>query len=96
MDSLDEPFDFPLPDWAISASDGSYGIGAQLCTKDGRRIGNAVIFNRLPALSGGYWEIVTDIGTVLKLETEELDEYFHKPRYVMHLDTHIGYKHRGR
>lgn len=37
------PDDFPAPDWVKGSTAGRLCTGAQLCTRDGRRMGNAVI-----------------------------------------------------
>ena len=78
----------PLPPWAIRASDGDYlEIGAQLCTKDGRRCGNAYVEGSY--LKGGweYVKVVTDMGTVIYLTLGELQEMFHPPVYLMAIEA---------
>lgn len=72
-----------LPEWASRLSDGDYMVvGTQLCTRDGRIIGNA----RVTKLEQYGVEVVTDMGTAIVLDKEELIELFHKPEYIMKLD----------
>ena len=47
-------------------------INTILHTKDGRKIGNAIVTGR----EGYYWEITTDYGNKVKLTSEEIDEQF--------------------
>ena len=47
-------------------------INTILHTKDGRKIGNAIVTGR----DGYYWEITTDYGNKVKLTSEEIDEQF--------------------
>lgn len=74
-----------LPDWAARKSDGDYMVPmTQLCTKDGRRIGNAVVL----LVDHGYAHgslatIQTDAGTEFRMVRSELEELFHPPLYVM-------------
>lgn len=79
-----DPNDFPLPEWAVRRSDGNFmEVGAQLATRDGRRLGNAYVDEiRGPQLA----TVVTDMGSRLTLTLRELEELFHPPSYVMHLD----------
>ena len=77
-----------LPPWATGRASGSFAqVGAQLCTKDGRRIGNAVVVSvdqRLVDQSVKVVvEIITDIGTRLILTPSELAEFFHTPEWLM-------------
>lgn len=84
---LDEPW----PPWATGKASGSYSeYGAQLCTKDGRNIGNALIVgmaNRVIAdRTMDVVEIITDIGTRLVLTPNELEELFHVPQWTMDVE----------
>lgn len=80
--------DFPMPDWAIGRAGGMYLIGAQLPTRDGRRMGNAHIVDTLvppedSVLAGRQqYRILTDAGTELVLTAQELEECFHPPEWV--------------
>ena len=48
-------------------------INTILHTKDGRKIGNAIVTGR----EGHYWEITTDYGNKVKLTSEKIDEFFY-------------------
>lgn len=47
-------------------------INTILHTKDGSKIGNAIVTGR----EGYYWEITTDYGNKVKFTSEEIDEHF--------------------
>ena len=47
-------------------------INTILYTKDGRKIGNAIVTGR----EGYYWEITTDYGNKVRLTSEKIDELF--------------------
>lgn len=80
--------DYPLPEWAEKRSDGNYmEPGAQLATRDGRRLGNAYVDNlqqhdRLGQLA----VVVTDMGNTFRMTIRELEEAFYPPAYVMRID----------
>ena len=77
-----------LPDWAGKRSDGDYmEVGAQLSTRDGRRMGNAYVdsLEQHEAL-GQLALIVTDIGNTSRMTIGELQEVFYPPEYVMRID----------
>lgn len=80
-----DPEDYPLPDWAIRRSDGNYmEAGAQLCTRDGRRLGNA--FVECVETHERYGEIATvttDMGNTFRYTLPELQSAFYPPSYVM-------------
>lgn len=76
-----------LPAWATGIAAG-YDVGAQLATRDGRRAGNAVI-SAGPTTEGTF-EVVTDVGTHLRLSAAEIEELFHPPRWTMAVETHPG------
>ena len=74
----------PLPPWAVRKSNGTYmELYAQLPTRDGRKIGNAVIV----AIESSAFAIIatvkTDIGNSVRMVEKELEEYFHPPKYIM-------------
>lgn len=73
----------PLPYWAKSLSNGEYEIGSQLCTKDGRIVGNAVIVNFEYKHDVIFAEVVTDVGNGFWATSGELHRLFHIPKYVM-------------
>lgn len=82
-----------LPHWAIGFANGKISEGAQLCTKDGRKTGNAVVFdiemfpdNTLRAC------VITDYANVMVLSEAEIQELFHPPKYIMDVFTHKGVK----
>ena len=47
-------------------------INTILHTKDGGKIGNAIVTGR----EGYYWEITTDYGNKVRFTSEEIDEHF--------------------
>lgn len=47
-------------------------INTILHTKDGSKIGNAIVTGR----DGYYWEIKTDYGNTVRFTHEEIDRYF--------------------
>ena len=74
-----------MPPWAIRQSSGLYlELGAQLCTRDGRNIGNAAVI----AVLHNNAAVLTDIGTTLTLNQSEMSDLFHPPRWVMDLNTY--------
>jgi hypothetical protein len=81
-----------LPDWATGTTT-SWCVGAQLRTKDGRRLGNAVVASyHQGELSP--WEVITDAGTTLRLNEAELDELFWPPSWVMNVASSPGIRAR--
>lgn len=82
---FDELHDLLMPDWAVGTTD-TWCLGAQLCTKDGRVVGNAVIVGeRVNAYGRSFWPVVTDKGNSMRLTDGELDSMFHPPRWIMNL-----------
>lgn len=72
-----------LPEWADRLSKrGELVIGTQLCTRDGRRMGNAWVvgFKQMPTYH--YYEILTDAGTRLRMNNREIASQFFRPKYV--------------
>ncbi|MCA1807003.1 MAG: hypothetical protein LC687_04000 [Actinobacteria bacterium] len=84
-----------MPEWAKAKAEGDYTLpNASLLTRDGRVTGNSV----LVGLSNRQWPdaavtylIVTDAGTILRLNLNELKEMFYPPEWVMKnlLPAHI-------
>lgn len=76
---------FPLPNWAVKESDGNYmEVGAQLATRDGRKIGNAYVDCIGPHVPLGQVAVViTDIGNKVVMTAAELEELFYPPAYIM-------------
>lgn len=78
------------PKWAIRAATG-FEKGAQLCTKDGRRIGNGVVSgNKISRLGYLMWPVLTDAGHILYMSDAELEDMFHPPQWVMDVQTAPG------
>lgn len=76
-----------MPEWAIGVSDGIQ-VGSQLCTRDGRRIGNARVVGSEVELAGSMfsikaWPVRTDFGNELFLTTSEIEEFFYPPKWLM-------------
>ena len=83
---MDAYVDSMLPEWAIAkCPPGTWPVGAQLPTKDGRRIGNAHIIDIMPAkwqLGVDAYQIITDAGNRMVYTLEELMDAFHPPQWV--------------
>lgn len=77
----------PLPEWAASRSDGDYMVPmTQLCTRDGRRMGNAVVLRIEPSahvLATSLAVVQTDAGNNMKMTRGELEEAFHPPIFIL-------------
>jgi len=82
-----------MPAWATGKTKDYTAIGAQLRTRDGRKIGNAVVIDNNEKDNRISTEIITDIGTRLNLSKEELIELFYEPEWVMDIKQHIGVLH---
>lgn len=83
-------FDDFTPGWAIGTTT-ELAPGAQLCTRDGRKIGNAVISGPKVAERGReYWPVLTDAGTALRLNDAEVAELFWQPKWLMDPATSPG------
>lgn len=74
----------PIPDWAVARNwDYSLVPGAQLCTRDGRRMGNAHIISReskdygVPTGSIEVFHCLTDAGAKFTFTEPELLSAFH-------------------
>ena len=87
--------ELPPPEWVTGEYTGTVHPGLQLCTRDGRRIGNAI------TVSPGYYlglgtehraDVVTDQGTFMTLTFDEMRELFYRPEYFVDLKSHLGYK----
>lgn len=79
---------FPLPEWAESYNENrELKVRAQLCTKDGRRCGNARVLSLVTkeqcGMSNDYWHVRTDVGTTLHLLSEEVNEMFYIGNFIM-------------
>lgn len=78
------------PPWATGVARGYLEVGAQLCTRDGRRIGDAVVLQVMPTCKGTSARIWTDACTDLVLNESELAELFHEPEWLMKPETSPG------
>ena len=85
------PDELGLPEWATGVSSTPI-IGSQLCTRDGRRMGNAVIVGSEDDNDWGrpMFTCVTDVGTIMKLTALEIEECFHPLHFVMDPARHPG------
>ncbi len=84
-----------IPKWASGYAHGNYmQKGAQLSTKDGRKIGNAVVVGFFEEIicqqvDGDYFylpetaTVITDFGNRLMLNIIELEQLYHPPKWVM-------------
>lgn len=83
VNALDINYEYPLPTWASHRSS-DLQLGSQLCTRDGRRCGNAVVAAVWINSHGArIYDVITDVGNVLHAEACEVNEMFHPPEYVM-------------
>lgn len=83
-----EDFEEPLPPWAVAKASGKLEVGLQLFTKDGRRRGNAVVIGNYMTtfymeVSAEIWEVMTDMGSIVKLEQQELHSMFYLGDFIM-------------
>lgn len=73
----------PLPEWACDRNwDYSLVPGAQLCTKDGRRTGNAHIIKHGAGIAAGpvfvpTFELITDAGSKFIMTEREIETAFY-------------------
>lgn len=75
--------DVSIPDWASARAEGNFFPSAQLCTRDGRLTGNAVlmwwtIVNGMPAAV-----VSTDAGNTVIATQSELEGMFYSPEFLM-------------
>lgn len=75
-----------IPEWAIGLSHGVLQPGCQLCTKDGRKVGNGFVMSIDDTLFGEMYTVLTDAGNSLVLTLEELDDCYYVGNYVCSLD----------
>lgn len=83
MSNYQDDFIEQLPHWAVSSNDGAYKAGAQLPTKDGRRVGNAVIAEEIVGMSGTCFVVITDAGSYLVLTPNELEELYYPSEFIV-------------
>ena len=73
-----------LPPWALREATGEYReVGAQLCTKDGRKCGNAFVY----AFAENHAEVITTSGTLMLLTEAEMAELFYPPQYIVDVEA---------
>ena len=73
---------YAVPDWAESADDtGTLVVGRQLCTRDGRRTGNAHIIE-IDSNVPSPFRVLTDAGTYMRLMEGEVQELFYIGLYI--------------
>lgn len=83
----------PLPEWAVARTDGELVIGAQMCTRDGRRIGNGLIVNIVDVsyeeqdVSYTAYIIETDMKNTVSLTKSEVEEFFYPPRFICDVEA---------
>jgi hypothetical protein len=82
--------DARIPHWAVATTK-VLAPGAQLCTRDGRKVGNAVVTGPEIEMHGHkFWPVLTDAGNVMHLNTAELDELFWPPKLLVDPATAPG------
>lgn len=87
-----------LPEWAIGLAEGNLVLGAQLPTRDGRRMGNAHIIKISPqrrGLMGLLYLVLTDAGNTIMMLDSEVRSAFHDPIYVSDVQDVINKFWRG-
>jgi hypothetical protein len=69
---------FFMPRWAVDVNR-SYEVvvGAQLCTKDGRRMGNAHVISKAHKFEDDYFMVLTDAGNKVNMTEKEIRSTFH-------------------
>ena len=76
-----------LPPWAERlAIPDEMAVGTQLSTRDGRKIGNAWIVEKLVKWGMELYIVRTDAGNTVRCNILELDAYFYPPKYVGRLE----------
>jgi len=78
-------FDEPLPEWASArAIPGTVEVKSVLPTRDGRHIGNGIVADIIYDVNTGEanFLVCTDAGNVIRLNTKEIQELFHEPKWV--------------
>jgi len=74
----------PMPEWAESYNlDLKPVLRAQLCTKDGRRMGNARITQIETIGEKIYYHIRTDAGNEMHMSLSEINECFWIGMYIL-------------
>lgn len=79
----------PLPEWSCGLASGAHQqLNAQLCTKDGRAIGNARVVYTISQFS----IIITDAGNCVVMNKEELENMFYPPKFLVKPDDKLDIK----
>lgn len=69
---------FFMPPWAVDANmKYEVVVGAQLCTKDGRRMGNAHVVGTVSKGHGDYFVVLTDAGNKVTMTEQEIRSAFY-------------------
>lgn len=84
-----EEHDF-IPEWATGCATSSTELGAQLCTRDGRRCGNAVVMESHKVIDKPFVIVCTDAGNLMTLSPSEVDELFYPAKWLMDPNTAPG------
>ena len=79
-------FEGQLPEWAIALSNGEIQLGVQLCTKDGRKVGNGFLIDIHDDEPFSLYIVLTDMGNTMRLTLGELQDYYHVGTYVCSLE----------
>lgn len=87
-ETADTPVPPITPRWATGPATSPFQLGAQLCTKDGRRTGNGVIVHvETMVFPGGIekplYHVVTDAGNAILCMAEAIERIFHPAMWVM-------------
>lgn len=94
MAQLVKDWENQLPPWAVRlAQHGILEVGAQLPTKDGRRTGNGtIVMASSSKLETGrqYYSVLTDAGSSMILNSSEVFEMFHPPKYIVDVKEAIA------
>lgn len=81
--SFDPPDPALWPTWATGLANGCVQPGAQLCTRDGRAMGNAVVIGEKVERYGvQFWPICTDAGTKTLMTDKEIADQFWPPEWL--------------
>ena len=76
----------------IAGSDGNYLVeGTQLCTRDGRVMGNAIVVS---VLNNTTAKIMTDMGNEVVMTLPELESVFHVPMYLLDVESGVNARRR--
>ncbi|MCB1865792.1 MAG: hypothetical protein KDG50_10200 [Chromatiales bacterium] len=84
--------ELPAPSWSIGIATRYEEIGAHLCTRDGRKIGNAVVISNPSSIGGenAHVKILTEAGNICLMGTYELQKLFYRPKWLMDVTNAPG------